>query len=817
MKKITFILLHLSFLAAAAQNIQFELKTTDDAPSVATSIMYLDKTMVTDSFGKASAVIPAFQLDLIEIHKENARLNWKLISSSKDSKTEYYVLEVYFLSIEAAVIKATRAGSKEPYQADVVSKGDLEIQNTGRDLPILLQLQPSVVTTSDAGAGVGYTGIRVRGSDASRTNVTLNGVPINDAESQGTFWVNMPDIASSLQSVQLQKGVGSSTNGAGAFGASIHMQTQSNTKAFGNLSQSIGSFGTRKTSIGAGSGLINNHWIVDMHLSNIQSNGFIDRAKSNLQSWNASVAWVGEKFQAKLLHFGGKEHTYQAWWGIPIEKYNGSDSALKDHYYRNIGFTYRNAEDSANLFGSDPRTYNYYTYNNETDNYTQKHYHLYLDYQINNKSRINTTLYGTWGAGYYEQFRPQDDISKYGLKPFVSGTDTLFQSDIVRQRWLDNRLLGINTNYFYENRTLQFTLGTGVHQYSGDHFGEIIWANAAPYSSKNMQYYLSNGNKTDANIFAKTTWKATEHLYLTADLQYRTVKHTGYGNDNDLRKIDFSRSFSFFNPKAGLVYKPNSRNQLFFSVSRANREPSRSDFVDNPANQIPKHEELTDFETGYTFSNSKWMLQTGFYFMYYKNQLVLTGNVNDVGNPLRTNVDNSYRTGVEINGAYEIVKNLQLNGNITVSRNKISKMYYQTLNYTDYSYVTDTLSNTDIAYSPNLTGAAMLTWQLPAKIQINWVHKYVGRQYLDNTQNESRSLQPYYFQELWVKKQFDLSGDSKFNLQLQILNLLDTKYLNNGYTYSYAFGNPGEISRVQEVFVFPSAGRHFTLQASLQF
>ncbi len=717
------------------------------------------------------------------------------------------------LSIEEILVSSSRADEITPIASVRVKKSEIAIQNTGRDLPILLQFQPGVTITSDAGAGVGYTGIRVRGSDATRTNVTVNGVPINDAESHGTFWVNMPDISSSLSSIQIQSGAGSSTNGPGAFGASLNMQTASEMKAYARIGNSIGSFNTARNSIAAGTGLINNRWTADLRLSSIRSDGYVDRASSDLKSWMFSLGYHQKNRTIKLLAFGGKEKTYQAWWGVPIEKYSGTQQELANHYARNVGVAYKTPQDSVNLFGSNPGQYNYYTYQNETDNYTQNHYHLYLNQKTGRFSNFNATLFYTRGFGYFEQFKPNDRIINYGFAPWVQSGDTITRSDVVRQRWLDNHLYGVNATWSYRKQNVDFITGISYSHYNGDHYGKVVWANLLPAATPGARYYHSTGQKTDANAFAKLTLKLASNTFAWVDMQYRTVNHTGRGNDNDLRKIGFNGKFGFFNPKAG-VTRVDGKHRYYASVSTAQREPSRSDFTDNRTGEIPKPEKLTDFEAGWNYSGNKVQAGINLYYMHYRNQLVLTGEVNDVGTALRRNVNESHRAGVEISFEKEIIKYISFGGNATLSQNRIREMVNVIPDYATYINNDTVFRNVPIAMSPSVIAAGWLKFQLPSNFEIRWMHKYTGRQYLDNTGDKYRSLNPFYFNEIWLNKGVFLKNGGKIDLQFQVLNVFNARYASNGYTFMYTYGTP-DIT--QEVFVYPQAGRHFMLGVNLSF
>ncbi|MBL7811432.1 MAG: TonB-dependent receptor plug domain-containing protein [Bacteroidetes bacterium] len=789
----------------AQTNTFFKIQQPD--LSAASGVRILNGATIcatTDSMGNAAVSYKITVPELLQLQLEGNLRDFDVAEKATRPDGVLYVLILAPVGIEEAIVRATRAGESMPVARTVMSREEIHIQNSGRDIPVLLQLQPSVVVTTDAGAGVGYTGIRVRGSDATRTNITVNGVPINDAESQGTFWVNMPDLASSLQSIQIQRGVGTSTNGAGAFGASVNMQTANSVKPYGMAAVSAGSFRTMKKTLSAGTGLLANHWTMDMRLSQISSDGFVNSATSNLRSYLFSVGYQSKKWSAKLLQFSGTEKTYQAWWGVPVEKLNGTQTQLTDHYWRNAGVTYRNAQDSLNLFQSDPRRYNYYTYKNETDHYRQTHTHAYLNWQTGNHSQLAATLYLTHGEGYFEQWRPNDQIAKYNLPNSIIGTDTLKYSDVIRQRWLQNDLYGLNVNWNYQKRNVHVVAGAAYSQYYGDHFGKIIWARNILAANYESNYYNATGDKIDGNIFAKTEYRFRNGITAFADLQLRRVYHEGRGTDNDLRTVRFTGDYLFFNPKAGLFYSKGSHT-LFASVAMANREPSRSDFTDNQSCAVPEPEQMTDFEAGYRTGNSKFLFEINAYAMLYKNQLVLTGAVNDVGTALRRNAASSQRAGVELSGAYRVNSGIQLGGNVAFSTNQIKSIQISIPDYfTNVSFDT-VYKKVPIAYSPAITAGVWLQYNGPWHTQLRWVHKFVSRQYLDNTGNKSRSLEPYYFSELWLQKTIGIKNGGTFDLQFQVLNLFNSLYSSNGYSYVYTYGSP---QRIQEVSLFPQAGRH---------
>jgi iron complex outermembrane recepter protein len=803
-------------------------------------------------------------------------------------------------AIEAAMVNAVNLGKpRNNLSSAVISikqKNPLTVENLGRDIPFLTQSLANVISTSDAGNGIGYSGIRVRGSDATRTNITINGVPINDAESQGTFWVNMPDLSSSIGSLSLTKGAGLSTHGAGAFGATLAIGTETNSnEPYYQIDQSLGSFGTIRTTLKGALKpikLSNQETLfISARLSEILSDGFVDRASSNLLGYQTAIAYEkktpkprkmpadkdnvlpGDKgakitdyhyTRVKFLAFGGKETTYQAWWGVPIEKYNLGQTydstnfaALQNHYLRNSGFqgaTYRNGIDSSNLFNANPNRYNYYTYDNEVDNYQQHHQHLYLTHDYfgkrHHRKQWAATLYHTFGTGYFEQFRYGDAFSKYNIPPIRMAGDTnitvlLSASDLVRRRWLRNNLIGVNLHHSIEQNKNNWLFGLGANQYYGNHFGQVtkILALSTPEQNPPREYYRGIGNKSDVNAFVKFNRRFAYGIYdrtrgnVFADLQLRKVNHVGSGTDNDLRTIDFKGNFLFFNPKAGFQLQHATYHHITGYVGVANREPARSDFTDNLSGDVPRPERMINGELSYlstfpalpTFNGTSRdnHIRINVYYMHYKDQLVLTGAVNDVGTPLRKNVDVSFRRGLEFEGQYVLwqkdyqVANhshyerhyLHLIGNLSVSQNIIpnSKVTWQ--DYGSGIPVDTVYKNAPIAYSPNMVAALGLQGQIK-RWNVSWLSKWVGRQFLDNTGDVSRSLNPYKFSELTVNYTHKFRGGTSLALKAQCNNLFSARYASNGYTYGYMYGSR-DIT--QEVFVFPQAPRNFLFGLTWRF
>lgn len=710
---------------------------------------------------------------------------------------------------DEVIVRATRASEKTATTYSEVSAEELEKLNLGQDLPYLLNFTPSVVTTSDAGAGVGYTGIRIRGSDPTRINVTINGIPLNDAESHGVFWVNMPDFASSVDNIQIQRGVGTSTNGAAAFGASMNIQTTGMRKeAYGQIDNSFGSFNTRRHTFQAGTGLINDRFTFDVRLSNIYSDGYVDRAFSDLKSYYVSGGYYGEKTLVKLNIFSGAEQTYQSWYGV-------DEQTLQND-----------------------RTHNEYTYDNETDNYQQDHFQLIFAHDVNDQLTINAALHYTYGRGYYEQFRPNDRLVRnYGFEPIVIGDSVIARTDIIRRRWLDNHFGGFTYSFDYRpSNKFQLIAGGGNNIYVGDHFGEVIWMRHAGPNNIRDRYYDNTAVKTDQNAFVKGFYQLFGKLDVFADMQFRRIEYTYEGTNNNLIELDGAYEYNFFNPKAGLSFKLDKQTNIYASYAVSNREPVRRDFTDNipfsgniDETIVPLPENLRNWEVGFEKRTSLYQFAANWYYMNYRDQLVLTGELNDVGGAIRTNVDRSFRTGIELQASVQLLPNLNWTANATISQNKIKNFQEIIYTYDDnYEPIPElTLINnyelTDISFSPAVIAASILTFQPIHGLDIAFQSKYVGRQYLDNTANIDRSLNPYFVNDIRISYQWQVRKYFKeIGVNLLINNIFNSLYESNGYVFTerYASGAPGAYELSDPVaynYFYPQAGTSFLAGLSLKF
>ncbi len=678
--------------------------------------------------------------------------------------------------LQPVEVIAVRAGEKAPFAKTTVTKKEIEKNNLGQDLPFLLNQTPSVVVNSDAGAGVGYTGIRIRGTDASRINVTLNGIPYNDAESQGTYFVDLPDFSSSVNSIQIQRGVCTSSNGAGSFGASINLATNEiNKKFYAELNNSYGSFNTLKNTLQFGSGILKNHFTIYGRLSRISSDGYIDRAKTDLKSFYFSTAYVAEKSSLRLNIFSGKEKTYQAWNGVP-------------EYLLNTDRTYNSA---GNEKTDSP-------YNNETDNYTQTHYQLFYNQKLNDFWKGNIAVFLTKGNGYYEQYKANKKLADYGLPNYNDGTTTIKKTDLIRRLWLDNNFYGSIFSLQHRKNKTDFTFGGGWNGYDGKHFGEITWAKVQAAVPANYRWYDLTAHKKDFSLYSKWAQQWTTDFQSFVDVQFRAINYTINGfRDNPSLLI--KNNYNFVNPKLGITYNKNSW-QVYASYALAQHEPNRDDFEAGNNNQ-PKPELLNDFETGIETKKTTYSFGANLYYMKYKDQLILTGKINDVGAYSRINIPNSYRAGIELQGKYIFSKCLNIAANIAFSKNKIKNFTEYLDDYDNGGQKTNFYGSTDIAFSPNTVAGGSINITPVKNGEINLISKYVSRQYLDNTSLKSRSLNPYYTQDIRLSYVLENKVFKAVTFIAQLNNVFSKKYEPNGYSFSYIYGG----SLTTENFYFPMA------------
>ncbi len=673
--------------------------------------------------------------------------------------------------LDEVLISAIRITSKTPISFSNLDKKDIAPRNLGQDIPILMNYMPSVVTTSDAGNGFGYTGIRVRGSDATRVNVTINGIPYNDSESSGSYFVDMPDFASSLQSIQLQRGVGTSTNGAGAFGASLNMLTDNySKKSSAEISNSYGSFNSHKHTVKFSTGLMNDHFEIAGRLSTLKSDGYVERASSDLKSYFFQGTYVGKTTLIKALAFGGKERTYQAW--------NGIDA---DMVATNPSFNYSGMY--TDQFGVTR------FYRDEVDNYQQDHFQLHWNEKLSTFWNTNLAVHYTKGKGYYENYHQDASLSDYGLTPVGSQTTT----DLITRKWLDNDFYGTTFSANYKKNKVDFIFGGALNKYDGNHYGEVTWARFASTSQPEDRYYTNYGNKLDFNTYSKINYQLTKKIGLYGDLQYRHINYQA----NGIELGEATVNFSFFNPKAGITYDFNKSNSVYFSYAKANREPNRTDFE----NGIPKAEQLDDYEFGWRLNTKAVKLNTNFYFMNYKDQLVKTGAVNLIGSELRANVDKSYRAGLEIDAMIRFSSKLYFSPNVTLSSNKIKNYSVDTgsglVNY----------GTTNISFSPNVIAGSKFTYMPLTNLQFSLLNKYVGEQYAGNFDTQETKLGSYATVDF--NASYEIKPKSVFQSIIfsgLVNNLSNKHYVSNAYLYGNNY-----------MSYFPQAGTNFLIGMTLKF
>ena len=685
---------------------------------------------------------------------------------------------------EEVLVSATRAGDHTPMAYSTVTKDDISKANIAQDIPYLLGYTPSLVVSSDAGTGVGYTYINIRGTDVNRINVTVDGIPINDAESHGVWWVDMPDLASSTDNIQIQRGVGTSTNGAGAFGATINFQTSDLKKEpYAEVNSSYGSFNTSKNTVNFGTGLINKKFAVDGRFSKIWSDGYIDRAFSDLKSFYISGTLYGESSILKLIIFSGVEHTYQAWNGVPKD-------SLKTH-----------------------RTYNAYTYKNETDNYWQDNYQLHYSKVISSDFSTNAAIHYTRGKGYYENLVPNTNYSSFNLPNAIINSDTIRTSDFITQRWLRNDFYGFTYSLNYTKNKVNTVIGGGWNQYLGNHFGDIIWAKIVTFDNQSYRWYRGTGDKKDFNTFLKVNYSLSVKLNLYGDLQLRKINYSIGGLDENLKDVTQDHRYNFFNPKAGFTYNFNKNQKVYASFGVSQREPVRSDFTDADPGKTPFPEKLFDYETAYEYHSSGRMFRVNLYYMNYNDQLILTGRINNVGSAIYTNMPKSYRQGIELETGIQILKNLNWNANMTLSRNIIPVFIDYTDNWDTSIQDQSTLKNKTISFSPSVIAASVIDYYPFTDFHIILNSKYVGKQFIDNTQNNDRMLNAYFLQNLSILYTIKSKFFKELTCQFAVNNLFDTKYETNAWVYKYDEG--GSI-HVMDGY-FPQAGINYMFKVGIKF
>lgn len=729
-----------------------------------------------------------------------------------------------YITLQEVQIVSTRATHKTPIAFVDIKKEQIDKQNFGLDIPFLLTSTPSVLTTSDAGSGIGYTSIRIRGTDATRINITNNGIPMNDAESHSIYWVNTPDMASSLEDMQIQRGVGTSTNGSGAFGASINLRTQpASSKAYTELSGSYGSFHTHKETVKIGSGIVNNHWAFDARISNIGSDGYRDRATSSLKSYFLQGGFYGEKTSVKLITFGGKEETYHAWDGISKEmlktnrRYNPNGAIKEDN------------ENKGKIIGF---------YNDQMDNYRQTHYQLLVNHLFSSEWNMNIALHYTNGFGYYQEYKNGRTLEEYGIAPYIIDGITHKKSNLVRQKLVDSNFGGGIFSFNYKNKRIDASLGGGLNHYTNDHYGKVLWVkNYIGNLSPDLEYYRNTGKKTDGNIYGKVNYNLINGVNLYADLQYRYIKYKINGNNDKwdytatpekLQALKINENFSFFNPKAGVSWQINTYNHLYASLGVGQKEPSRNNYTDRLFAKLPKSEKLLDYELGYTYRNRRFTVGVNLYYMDYTDQLVLNGKLNEIGEPMAENVKNSYRLGIECTAGVKITDFLRWNIHATFSKNRIRNYMEYISDYNEawkplYTQTEQYLGNTPIAFSPACMAGSSIDFEHKGW-GASFQSQFVGRQYLDNSGDKKNALPNYFISHLHIGYTFKLRYTKEVAIGVTVYNLFNKKYETNGYSQTAAIyqtdssGNKkGKAMIINDPRYYPMAGTNMLVNMTLKF
>lgn len=795
----TILLLFITFTSIAQNNFVGRVTDSSGEPIVGANILIEESNLITYTDEKGKFYLNSNSTN-IDIQVSHVGYLTKEIEFSNPNQEINIVLDDGIILKDEIKVISTRAKYNSPFAFTNISKSFIEKNNSGKDIPFLINSTPSTYSTSDAGNGIGYTGVRIRGSDATRINVTINGIPYNDSESHGVFWVNVSDLASSANSIQVQRGVGSSTNGGGAFGGTVSIKTGKASEDFKlKYSSSAGSYKSFKNTLELNSGLIKNKINMNLRLSKINSDGYVDRATSDLKSYYASASYYSDKTSIDLINFSGKERTYQSWWGTPEGRIN-NDIEEMNNVIANNGYSDEQAD---NLLNSG-RTFNYYTYDNQTDNYQQDHYQMHFNHDISNTANLHLALHYTYGRGYYEEFREDDNLSNY--YDFLENKSL----DLVRRRWLSNHFYGLTYSFSKKFDKSEINIGGALNEYDADHFGEII----QPQLMVSEPYYFSKSFKKDGNIFIKYNLNITESAELFTDMQLRGYSHKMKGNDNDKSIIDVDKNNVFFNPKVGLTKSLNDKVILYGSVAVANREPIRSDYIDSKIE--PKHESLVNIELGKGINYNIGSFNTNLYLMEYNNQLITTGEVNDVGAYIRENVKKSRRFGVEFTNVLNS-KDFYVNSSLSLSRNLVynfnETLYDYGADFSQYNIIENKYVITDLAFSPGVLLNNHFEWKANKFLSFILNSKYVGKQYLDNTSNEKRVLKDFLINDF--KIQTNLTNNVLNNLffKIEINNIFNVKYSSNGYTFGYYGGMDYEV---RENYFYPQATRNIMFSISIE-
>lgn len=768
------------------------------------------KSYLTDEFGRFSLQVKQ-QATVLVI----SFLGYETLEMAVSSSVLECTMKPKAWIMDEVIVSGIRAGERSPVAHTDLSKLELEERAAGEDIPYLLSMTPSVVASSETGAGIGYSSMRIRGTEQSRINVTINGIPLNDSESQDVFWVNLPNLGSSVDALQVQRGVGTSTNGAAAFGANVNFQTAHiSEQSHATVESTVGAFNTYINSLRAGTGLLHERFTFDFTYSKVLSEGYIDHTFSDHQSLMLSTGLLTKKGLLKMNILSGDQRTGISWWGVPQEKLF-KPSWAGDDWKPNR--TYNPAGEYTDESGE------LQYYEGQTDNYKQTHYQLFYSHAFQPEWKLNTAVHYTQGSGYYEQYKEDEDFSDYGWSAEIIGSDTLSTTDLIRQKWLKNHFYGFTSSLHYSRGKIDGILGGGWNRYEGDHFGEVIWARYSGKNEKGFEWYDNLGEKMDYNVYSKFYWQASPALRTLIDLQYRYISYDMYGFDDDLLPLDQSHSYHFFNPKAGLFYEFSKKHHTFFAVGVSNREPTRSNFKDAKGHpeSYPRSERLIDFELAYHYTSHDFSYSLNTYYMLYKDQLVPTGEKNNVGSNVMTNVRNSYRAGIEAVWALKITPKLRWDGNLNLSVNKIRDFQeYADLYRADGSAGVEEkyYETSDIAYSPKVVGASILSYRPTNPFLLSLESKYVGKQYFDNTSSTDRQLDAYHVSRLKIAWDCKPSFARKLSVQLLLNNIFDLEYESNAYGgHYYTQDDSGQLTDNTWAYYYPQAGRHWMLKVLLAF
>jgi len=806
MKKAIFFLFLVASQIIVGQSFTLSGKVVDseNKPLTAATIQVLEtkQATITDVDGEFLIKLPK-GIYTIQVSYVGFETSKKTINLSRNEEILFQLLEDLNV-LEEISVRSVRVNAEAPITHSNLTRKDLEKRNLGQDIATQLKLLPNVVTNSDAGAGIGYTGFRVRGTGNQGINVTINGIPYNDAESATSFFVNLQDFTSSVENLQLQRGVGTSTNGSGAFGASLNILTDNvSEKASASISNSFGSFNTRRNNVKFSTGLLNDHFEISGRISQIKSDGYIDRASSNLKSYFLQGVYKDENTLIKFINFAGSEVTYQSWFGI-----DRATLAL-DRTFNPAGQRF---DDAGNPEGF---------HENQVDDYKQDHFQFHWNQKINRNWSSSISLNYTYGRGFFEEyvddwfsqniaFDGESALSFYGLSDVTIGNQTITTSDIIRRRWLDNDFYVASANVNYKDSKLDFISGLFYSKYIGDHFGEVTWARFASDSETGQRYYFGTGEKDEFSLFAKANYKLTDKFQVYLDLQGRFINYETVGQNSDVADFIVDESYSFFNPKLGLSYRLNDGNQFYVSYARANREPNRTDFE----NGSPRPEKLDDFELGWRHKSNFLDLNVNGFFMDYTDQLVQTGALDNVGAPIRANSGSSYRLGLEIEADVKLSEKFHILPNIAFSKNKNRDFIFQR------DAVFQNLGDTDISYSPNVVIGNTISYSPEKNINISLLTKYVGDQFLGNIESPLSKLDAFFVNDLNISYSWntlDLVDSIEFSLLIN--NIFDEKYSSNGYFFTFDddFSNPGTVTTIEGAGFYPQAGTNFLAGITLKF